>query len=247
MSRWLTVRALSAAVLVHAACAGQSLQPSLSTKAARYETHAARPVDALQLIARDFRIPLGIEWIKAPEASRSLDRTWYDATPLEMLSDVVKAMPGHELEASGEVVHVLPTRLRGSAADVLNARLGSFEAGNSRLPGANVQLTERIRAIMIPRDMDTEMSTRAASILFSGDDPSVSFKLADATVREALDKMCTSGRSKVWIVAYPPELSKTAGGFYKMVRPGSESQPADAPYWPGWECLAWGMPAPERR
>ena len=230
--------------------ADQPLQARLSTASGSYSLRGGGLLRGLVQVAGDFHLPMGIEWIKPIGARDPIMLSWQDATASTVLHDLVSAystgLPGweragYEVEVGNGVVHVFPKALRGNKADVLNARIGTFEVKDQPVKvAAYSSLAERVAEIMEPGLRHGWWR----SLLFGGDEGFVTFRIDNATVRDALDKLCLSDILNVWVVAYPADPVSTRGGFFKTIPPFGSAQPrddSDGHFIPRWEFLRWGI------
>jgi hypothetical protein len=218
--------------------ADQSLQAKLGTVSGSYSLYADGFLVALSEVAGHFQLPMGIEWIKVASDTRPFRRSWAGATPSAILHDILKDYPQYEFEASNGVVHVFPTAMKGDPADVLNARIGTYEVhGASVTSATQTDLAERVRKIMVPNGRDLVI---VGSILSGEGDGPVTFRIDDATVRDVLDKFCLGADLNIWIVTYPPEPAKTGGGFLKTIPVNENVQRDDDTFLPTWRFLPWG-------
>jgi hypothetical protein len=217
----------------------QPAQTTLNTPVARYRLSADRSLDAFMRLASDFRLPMGIEWTKIVNETQRVDRSWEGATPLEILRDVVKAFPGYEVDTSGEVVHIMPASLHGAEADIVNAHIGPFEVNNDFVRFASSRLRRLVRPMMFP---PPPSGGYGGSIATGHGDRRVSFSLTNPTLREALDKLCLAADLKIWIVAYPPQPSKTPLGFFRPIPLDTSEGVNDAIFGPSWVFQEWGRP-----
>ncbi|MGA3099341.1 MAG: hypothetical protein ABSF25_23025 [Bryobacteraceae bacterium] len=219
--------------------ADQTLQEKLAAPSASYSINATGSLDAFLSVAGDFKLPMGIEWIKVTAGDVPLSRSWQGATPSAILQDVVKAYPGYELEISNGVVHVYPAAMRGDRGDILNVRIGSFEVQDEYLNFAAYLLARKVQPIMVPPDPNAK-GGRGFSIASGVGEQRVTLALQNVTVREVLDKLCLSSNRNVWIVAYPAAPTKTRGGFLKTVRLDRTEARDDDAFSPDWGFLEWG-------
>ncbi len=227
--------------------ADQTLQAKLTAASSGYSLDAEDLLHALVKVASAFELPMGIEWIKVTDNPIRLSRSWWDTTPLAILRDVVKAYPGYELEVRDGVAHVFPTAMKGDRADVLNTHIGTFEVRNETVTrAAYSRLASQVLDIMVPQDPNGPHRSMAGSILSGKGDGVVTFRLEDATVRDALDKLCLGAGLNVWVVAYPPKPVKTRAGFLKTISLLESVARDDATFVPSWQFLPWGAGVPVR-
>jgi hypothetical protein len=225
--------------------ADQALQAKLAPVASSYSLDAADSLHALVKVAGDFRLPMGIEWLKVTDNPVRFSRSWRDTTPLAILQDVVKAYTGYELEIGNGVVHVFPTAMKGDRADVLNTHIGTFEVWDRTVTVvAYYDLTNRVRDIMVPPGPNGPHGGGMMDILSGRGDGVVTFRIEDATVRDVLDKLCLSAGLNIWIVAYPPKPVKTRAGFLKTISLLESAARDDPTFVPSWQFSPWGGVVP---
>lgn len=241
MSNRFLVLALFALPVWGGQAADQSLPAKLAAVTSVYSLNAAGALDAVVKVAGDFRLPMGIEYIKAAGDTAPFTRSWRDTTPSAILQDIVKAYPQYQFEAGNGVVHVFPVTMKGNRADVLNTRIGMFEVHDQFVSSAAYgDLAGRVLKIMEPPDPSGDNAVVGGSILIGLGDGRVTFRIEDATVRDVLDKLCLSSRLNIWVVAYPPEPSMTRGGFLKTISLLESGLRDDRDFIPSWEFLPWG-------
>jgi hypothetical protein len=105
-----------------------------------YSVEAQSTLAALIKVAGDFRLPMGIEWIKPAESGQHIVRSWQGTTAREILRELAAAKPGYEVTVSGAVVHVEPPELRSDLRNILNAPIGDFVGENQYIAFASESL-----------------------------------------------------------------------------------------------------------
>jgi hypothetical protein len=85
-----------------------------------------------------------------------------------------------------------------------------------------------------PQSLDGEGGSAGSGI----GDRKISVSLRSVTVRDVLDHLCLAADLKIWIVAYPPERTQTAEGFFRTAALYSD-QSLDDQYQPTWTFLPW--------
>jgi hypothetical protein len=220
----------------------QPLNAKLAAVSASYSLNVIGLLDALMKTAGDFQLPIGIEWIRQADPTARFIRSWQHSDLSTILRDIVKSVPGYELEITNGVVHVFHTAVHGDRSNILNTRIGTFQVNNEPVMFAAYRLAVQVRRTMVPPDPNRPPIGRAASISSGDGDRPVTFTIEDATVRDVLDKLCLSAGLNVWVVAYPAEPAKTRGGFLKTVPLHGGVQEDDDYFLPDWNFLKWGQP-----
>src|SRR5436309_13258690 len=85
-------------------------------------------VQALTQMARDFKVPMGIEWVRNAATSYRVDRSWHHAKVYDIIQSVVSIYPGYECQVINGVVQVYPRGFENDPSDLLNLRVSKFEA-----------------------------------------------------------------------------------------------------------------------
>jgi hypothetical protein len=203
-----------------------------------YYSRAQSTKDAVLDVANRFQLPMGIEWIEdGPQVAAG---SWVNVTVRAILEDIVNASPGYSLDISNDVVHVFPTALKNDAADVLNLHIGVFEVTNAFPPSiVAMTLPERLRKLVESPIPNKPNMVLGGSVLMSGNESTVTFRLDDPTVREILDRMVQTESRNIWIVRYPASLEKTNLGYLKTLRTRENKVQDDWQYFPSFDLRAW--------
>jgi hypothetical protein len=107
-------------------------------------------VQVLTRVASQFRIPMGIEWVKSPESLKPLSFTWHEATVEQVLSRIVSSQPGYSYDIENAVFHVLPPDALHDDLSFLNLRIKSFAVDNEFVEFAGFRLKAILRRILYP-------------------------------------------------------------------------------------------------
>jgi hypothetical protein len=235
---------LLAAVLALPATSQQDDTGAIESSLSAVVSYTSAPndvINALLAVARRYRLPLGIEFIETG-AVKAEGRSWNNVTVLTIVRDIVNTWPGYTMEISRGVVHIFPESLRNDRADVLNEHIGPFEVTDNYPPSiAAAVLPERLHALMVRPVADKPRAAMAGSILMSGNEFKVTFRMDNPTVREILDRLVQSESRNIWIVRYPASLDKTNAGYLKTLRYREATVLADWQFFPSFLLLAWGM------
>lgn len=78
------------------------LQAKLNIQITTYTLSANNLADALTRASKQFRLPMGVEWVRDGQALRSLNRTWNGETVGQVLRSILEGYPGYDLQAKVE-------------------------------------------------------------------------------------------------------------------------------------------------
>jgi hypothetical protein len=246
----MNARLLVALLLVQAGWAqtvDDALQAKLNTVSSSYSLHTQDSLHALLKMAGDFQLPIGIEWVRSIGPTEHFDKSWQDAAPATILQDILARYPGYEMEVSNSVVHVFPAAIHNDAANILNTRIGEFQANREYVRFAASRLGRQLLPIMVPPDPTRAPEGWGSSIATGKGDRPVTFIIENATVRDVLDKLCLAADLNMWVVAYPSEPAKSRGGFLKTIRLDEAVPPEDDHFYLVFHFLFWGNPIAEIR
>jgi hypothetical protein len=225
-----------------------ALQRDLDSTVDSYSVDANSALLALIKVATDFRLPMGIEWIKAAGSGVRYIHSWQDTTISAIIRDIVDSQTGYQMDTTGTglVVHVRPTVFRLDNGDIVNAHIGSFEVRREFVASASRRLERLAGALMVPLERSPVGSGVASSIGTGMDDQKVTIRVEDGSVRDILDHLCLATGLKIWIVAYPALETRTATGFLRTVSLYNDI-PIEDRWQPIWTFLPWGHSEPSER
>jgi hypothetical protein len=104
------------------------LNAKLGSTVQQYSLDTKSYLSGLLTVAKDFHLPMGIEWQKMPSgAAPAYTHTWREVSVGTILQDVVNSQPGYQLDTTNGVVHIRIVSLRDDSGNVLNIRIPEFE------------------------------------------------------------------------------------------------------------------------
>ena len=235
-------------LLVVVACAWAQ-QPSVQTpksstvEAEDYSLEAGSFIDALLKISAQFRLPLGVEWVRTEDTLRPVRFSWNHATAMDVVQSVVSMQAGYDWRTEDGVVHVFKRGLVADKRNPLNIIIESFDEQPETVGWANNDLNQMVSHVV----WHPEVHGSIGSVL--GDpEPVFRFAAQNVTARSILNKIVTAGllapvarMDRVWIVTFPetPVLSPT--GFLEVVPMGNPKFVSEDTQ-PFWILLPWGDP-----
>ena len=232
----------SAVMSAHASQRGPgSLDVQLETRVENYSLAADDFVQALLKIADEYKISMGIAWVKTPSALPKIKISRHEVTIRDVIQTVATAQPGYTFATTGGLVHVFAAGLVPGRENFLNVRVSDFEASNQKVEVVGGRLGDVVRASMSPPKPYTpgRSGGTAGSLLTEVGDPDLTLHLRDVTVEDILDALTLNSGRGVWIVTFAPVGELTPTGFRRTVSPVSGQAVPDVEQ-PVWELLRWG-------
>lgn len=219
------------------------LQVKLDVPVNQYSLSANGLADALIRTAKQFQLPMGIEWVKDKEALRALNLTWKGDTVGAILHSIVKEYPGYSLRVEHGVVHVFRRDLVNYSHNFLNLKVPGFLDAREEIGGiTNQRLRSAVQNIVSPRNLPPGAG-EAGDYATGIDEKPLTLMLRNGTIREALEKLADASEHKVWVVTFSDSPGLTPTGFRR-----TETLWHPAPFpdrdQPMWDFLAWGEPSP---
>jgi len=218
----------------------QDLQGRLDATVDEYTLAAPSLLHALHKLATDFRLPMGVEWVRDRRSLTPVRLSWRAARVSEIVAQVVAAYPNYRTSTSGTIVHVSLDGLGNVPADPLSVRLGAIDIRNERLSVAS-GLRIRSRAAQALRPTLSVRGEASSVASGPGGDRRVNITSADPTLRDALDALAVSAGGVIWVVTYPPRGESPAGRWNQTVTLGGHAVAAQ--FEPHWVFLPWGPPS----
>lgn len=219
------------------------LSQELEAPVTDYDLRAVDFLQALAMVAAQFRLPMGIEVIESPAGLKPIHIRQRATTARKLLVQLLAGQPGYSIDIRQGVVHISPSASRADPHDILNIRLKSFEVSDAYVQSANEQLLGTVRSVVSPSPSGLTRHTGRGGIGTTGGsdlgDSRISLSLRNATVRSALDRLCLAGMYRVWLVDLPSRKSLTPTGFLQVASPFDRKE-LPGGYQPTWALLRWG-------
>jgi hypothetical protein len=243
---------LSATLLVFAACASAQQEPvqppnPATTEVQSYSIEANSFVEALLQISAQFKLPLGVEWIKTANTLKPVQFSQSRTTVADIIDSVVALHSGYEWRTEAGVIHVFQRGLVQDGRNPLNVSIKSFDARPESVAMAINDLSQLVsHPVRHP-----ELAEGIAGSVPSGDnEPVFSFAAQNAPARAILNKIVTAGIAlafprmrRIWIATFPesPVLSPT--GYLETAPVWNLNVDSEQPF---WILLAWAESPPEK-
>jgi hypothetical protein len=207
-----------------------------------YTLKANNVLLALLDVAGQYKIPMGIQWLRAPVALRPVRLEIEDTDVRGAIQAIADTQPGYIVEVSDGVVHVYPEELIPEGQNFLALRLDRFDV-HDVAEIASRRLAEVLRPHVVPPQPTAGLvgGGTGSSLFVETNDPNISISLARPTASEALDAIVAVWPFTVWVVTFASGKNLTPTGFRRTVSPTDGEAVPDADQ-PTWEPLKWGQP-----
>lgn len=214
------------------------LDAKLAAPVSQYSLSANGLADALANTAKEFQLPIGIEWVKDKEALRDLRLTWKGVSVERIISTVVKEYPGYCYRVENGVVHVFRRDLVSDSHNFLNLKVpDSFEIREEIGGIANQRLQRQVQEIVSPRNLPSGAG-EGGSYASGLEQHPLTLALRGANVREALEKLVDASEHKMWVVTFSDSSVLTPTGFRRTETLWHPTPFPDRDQ-PMWDFLAW--------
>jgi hypothetical protein len=253
-TRWpMLVKVLLATVLLRPVWAqgpvsntesSQALDAKLQTRVVDYRLSTNSFLEALTKVAGEFKIPMGIQWVRNKRTQAPVNLTFKDASLIDIIRQIAQTQPGYTAKISHGVVHVFPQSVMADRRNFLNLRIGKFEVHGDLYPIARSRLFESHRKIVAPRPPQPPGGgVGVSNIGIEVGDPRVTIQLESATVIEALDMLCLKSAENIWVVTFCDDCGLTPAGLLRTTSLYDPKGLFDSPL-PFWDTFRWGRRIP---
>ena len=214
------------------------IQAQLDARVNQYSLSANSLADAILRVAKQFELPVGIEWLKNKPALQGLGLAWKDTTVGDIIRSVVRRYPPYSFRVERGIVHVSRPDLLNDSHNFLNLKVPDF-FGVCQEPGGfvNVQLREVVQNIVSPRNLPPGAGVGGDYATGLEERP-LTLALRGLTVREALDKLVDVSEHKMWVVTFSNSSELTPTGFRQTETLWHPTPFPDRDQ-PMWDFLAW--------
>lgn len=216
---------------------GKPLDERLKVRVGNYAISERTLVQALARVAAEFEIPLGIEWIREPQALQKIDLHVRNVSVVQILKSVLREYPGYQMEVRNEVVHVFYARARREKSNLLNLPIGEFQVRDEAAMLASYRLQYSVRQLM-GKAMRPELGVGCAGSTAGLGARPVSISIRNSDVRQVLDELVLSAGFRLWVVTYRSRESFLECGFRQTVSLFNENVAKESQ--PVWDFLPAG-------
>jgi len=214
---------------------------NLRTAVHDYHLSAGNLVEALIQVGTEFQIPMGIEWVRIPNAKAQINLSFKDATVQQVLQAIVDGQPGAKMIIQKDIVHVFASELIPDGENPLKLNINEFKVHDVPAELASRQLHETIKRTLLPPQPQQGFERRGGvggSGFSNSDDPKISVTLKNATVEDILDALALSSTRKIWIVTFSDSHTLTAAGYRRTLGLWTSSTVPDEEQ-PVWDMFHW--------
>jgi hypothetical protein len=209
-----------------------------------YSLSAPSFAGALAKVSAQFEIPMGIEWVEAPDLMTEVKFSASRSTPQEIIEALLKSHAGYEMGIENGVVHVFPAGWRTDRRNFLNLPVDRFDLKDQTVAFGRFKLRKQVAQMMRPPSPLHSGSGEAASIASGQGDRPVTLTIEATNVRQILDQLALAADFKIWVVTYPQNERLSSTGFrssvslYRSIAKVGDDQPV-------WDFFRWGQELPK--
>ena len=191
--------------------AARGAAPDLNAKLARkadFVPNDESTLDRLVAIAKQYEIPMGIEWIGGVgEEDLELPAAAVPRTPTvrDLLTAIVSRLPDYQLSIENGVVHIAPPVFAVREDNFLNLLIEEFRIKNENLFGAQYYLKIAIEMTLHPKDDGGYGGGYGYGPDHVFAKRQFSYKSANLTVRQILDGLINTNGNALWIAEFDRE------------------------------------------
>lgn len=231
-------------LLVGAGVVAQSGDPKLDVRVNEYSLQADGLAEALIKVSKQFKIPIGVEWVRDRREIQVFNRSWNDKTVGNILRSIVDTYPEYDMRIEDGTVHVFRRELVRSPNNFLNIKVPDYFQTRREVGGlTNLRLHSVIQEIVSPRNLPPGAG-HGDSYATGLEEKHIALALAGLNVRDALNKLIETSDYKMWIATFSDSLDLTSTGFRRTETLGHPSPFADSSQ-PMWDLLAWREYGPD--
>jgi len=216
----------------------QSLSSKLSQKADFVPTTSS-PKDELIEVAQHYELPMGIEWIYAPDQARPALLIKAQPTVRGMIDMILRQTPGYIFEIKNGVINISNYSVAENPRNFLNLRIGEYNASKVNVFGA-----ESLLRMAIARTVHPERYLGGTNGGYGYGVPrddgldvkNISFSGTNLTVRDVLNALVRENGNSLWVVEL--DMSKTMKDepFFAQRSYGSDVQTHFT-----WQIIPFGL------
>jgi len=199
---WIFARAVSVLLLVSGFAVAQNLSSKLSQRA-DFIPNSKSPKNQLIELAQHYKLPMGIEWIGAPDQKERTLSIKAQPTVRAMIGMILQQTPGYILRIKNGVVNISIYSVAESPRNFLNLRIGEYYANKVNVFGA-----ESLLRMAIARTLHPELYLGGTNGGFGYGVPredgldvkNISFSGTNLTVRDVLNTLVRENGNSLWVV-----------------------------------------------
>src|ERR1035438_6743950 len=176
-------------------------------------------IDALLKISAQFRLPLGVEWVKTADTLKPVRFSQSNTTVADVIQTVVSTYAGYEWRMQDGIVHVFPRDLVNNSRNALNITIRSFDERPETVGWANNDLDQMVSHVV----RHPELFGISGSVLGYPGEPVFRFAAQNVPARSILNKIVTAGlatsvprMNRIWIATFPEEPIFSRTGFFEV-------------------------------
>lgn len=210
----------------------QSIESKLAQKVKTYDSESPSTLGQLIDFARNFQVPMGIEWVDKSEERAAAPVHARNTTTQRILQQIVREKPGTTFTLSGGIVHVFASSGISEVQNFLNLRIPHFQVENENLFGAEWLLRVAIDEVLNPRPGGYGGGHgHGVPRSDTFDVRNLRFSINHATVRQILNTIAIRQGNALWVVRILPSEMMRNGRFYAQTSSAVSKEAAPDFHW----------------
>jgi len=217
------------------------LHAKLISRVDNYELDAGSFVEALDRVAKEFQIPMGIEWIMTPAAETRVSMSWKDVSVLEIIESIIKTQTGYAVSFTNGAVQVSCSSLIRQSQNPGFVKINTFNVERTSLGWTSKLLRDQVKLVVSPlkaTEPDGKPHGSGSSFISSTNEPMVSIALHNVAAQDILDKMVADSGGYIWILTFSEDKTLTPTGFRRTKRLWNNFPVPDGEQ-PQWDLFRW--------
>ena len=195
----------------------QGLETKLAQRVKAFDSESSTSLAQLIDFARQFGVPMGIEWRDEAEGRATPPIHARNTTAQNVLRQILRTEPDKRYRITGGVIHVFTLPILNDGRNFLNLRISKFQVENQNLFGAEYLLRMSIHQILsrsqgyggghgygVPRN--DKFDVRNLNLVLNG-----------TTVREILNALAAGQGNALWVVRMNPPRLMDNRRFYSQL------------------------------
>jgi hypothetical protein len=209
---------------------GQTLEAKLTQNVTAFDSESSSTIDQLIAFARQFQIPMGIEWLQTTKEKPARPIHVNNASAQYVLHAILQQQPGYQYTKSDGIIHVFASSLIGDRRNFLELRVPKFKVEAENLFGAEYKLRISIQQVLHPSS-GSGGGYGGVGLKNDFDVRKITFSGTDLTVRQILNKIAAAQGNALWVVGLKQGQMMDNARFYAQTLSPTTTEAAADFHW----------------
>ncbi len=194
-----------------------------------------QPIEQLIEVARQYQIPMGIEWVETLDKKIPPDLPLSSLGNTSTVQDVIKLIvgriSGYKVTFGESLVFIYQAQVLTSSKNFLNLRIPSIRFSESNLRNAEGSLRQQIRITLNPGKYAKGWNGGYGYPSEEGNERKVSLNFQNAKVRDILNGLVAAQGNSAWVVRLITTKEMLGGKYFEQGPLNSGQRVTDDFYW----------------